>query len=214
MTAKAKKAAETTPPETEPQLDTYTWSEGDAPVETHTPEAPAKELEFDKVARIHNEIRQLLRKYAEEYPKHIDIVAIWMAGSVPRPYIVRSMDLKDSEAMDLEVMDQCKELLERLQEQAAKDKSIDPRSVFITNQDQEKIMNRVLVAKFTLYAENIAQLIEEGTIKPGDYAELYKTIASLSGYFPAQYETEEEPMEIEPDGISTSLRKGTKLERP
>lgn len=145
--------------------------------------------------------RALKAKIEEEYPDH-DIVLLKMRRLKGiKPYIVRSMDLKDSEDLEKETVAECKAYLEQLKDKQMKEKA-SPDSVFLTQRDQDNIQDRLMVIKCTLYPSNIKDLIDEKKIKPGEYAELVRVIIATSGFFPASVDEGDEQIE---EGLDTTL---------
>jgi hypothetical protein len=170
--------------------------------EDNTPEAPREE-ESPKpgVDTELSKVRALKAKLEEEYPEH-DIVLLKMRRLKGiKPYLVRSMDLKDSEDLEKETVAECKAYLEQLKDRQMKEKA-SPDSVFLTQRDQDNIQDRLMVVKCTLYPENIKDLIDEKKIKPGEYAELVRVIIATSGFFPASVDDGDEQIE---EGLDRTL---------
>lgn len=189
----------------------YTWTEGDEnapPKELPKKEAEPKELEFDRILRLQNEVREAKKKIREDLPEHLDITVIWMQGiKEPRPYIIRSMDLKDSEDLEKEVDERCEMFIDGLKSEAQK-KGMDPSKIFLTVGDRDRIMTHTMVKKFTVYPPNISDIIDQQKIKPGDFAELYKGISALSGYFPPQFESEEDEIQLQEGELKRETFRG------
>lgn len=194
----------------------YTWTEGDetvSPKETPQKEAEPKELEFDRILRLQNEVKEAKKKIREDLADHLDLTVIWMQGiKEPRPYIIRSMDLKDSEDLEKEVDERCEMFIDGLKSEAQK-KGMDPAKIFLTVGDRDRIMTHTMVKKFTMYPPNIADIIDRQKIKPGDFAELYKGISALSGYFPPQFESEEDEIQLQDGELKReTFRSDTEVE--
>lgn len=178
----------------------YAWDESvsaEAPqkvtVTEVTPEHPKdpEEEMRQQIISLQQKIRDMKAKFRKEYAPHIDIVSIFCNGiKGPRAYIVRSMDLNDSEQLNTEVEEQVESFLEQLKADFKK-RGIDPAKAGMTVGDRDRILERTMVSTFTLYPENMRDIIDSGAIKPGDFAECYKAITSLSGYFPPLIDAEE-----------------------
>jgi len=180
--------------ETKTKDESFDWDELDEDkeqkdtVENPQP-APEEEKPTEKsTTDIIVEMRALRDKHQKHFGQNVDVVLMYMGGiSGIRPYIVRSMSLKDQREMDDEIFTECQQKLEEMRVKA-KEEGLSEEAAQLSPQDQDELGDLVMIRKFTIYPEDMAEQYEEGTCRPGDAAECMKTIMALSGFFPPAYD--------------------------